>query len=344
MSEVTQSAGPRPGKPEWFQALARFEKPDHRFALRQLSNTVLPLLGLWALMLFALEQGCPYWIILLFSFLTAGLFDRSFIFLHDASHGCFFTSPRANAILGFIIGVATFTPYSQWRWTHLRHHGTFANLDRRGVGDIDLMTVEEYRAAPRRQQIIYRLYRHPLLMFGLGSTVLFGMIYRFPIRGVPSRERRSVWFTDAAMLAVMIAAYLTVGLRAFLLVMAPTWIIGWTFGVWLFYVQHQFEGVYWARQAQWDYIKASLLGASYYKLPKVLQWFTGNIGLHHLHHLRPHIPNYHLQQAYDETPAVQTVKPLTLRSSLKSLRLNLYDEHRRQLVGFRDLDKIHREE
>ncbi|MHB9131788.1 MAG: fatty acid desaturase [Armatimonadota bacterium] len=338
MSDAAHNAGHQPAKPEWFQGLAKYERPDYRNAIRQLIQTVIPLLGLLALMLYMVKHGYPYWSTLVMSVPAAGLLIRTFIFLHDGTHGSFFPSPRANAILGFFVGVLTLTPYGQWRWSHLRHHGAFANLDRRDAGgDIKLMTVEEYRAAPRRRRIKYRLYRHPLVMFGFGSTMLFSIIFRFPSHGAPPQERRSVWLTDGAILAMVAAAGLTIGIQPFLLVMAPVWVIAWTVGVWLFYIQHQFTGVYWARQEEWDFFRASLEGASYYRLPKVLQWFTGNIGLHHLHHLRPRIPNYHLQQAYDETPAVQAVKPVTLRSSLASLRLNIYDEERKELISFHDL-------
>lgn len=334
-----QRAGHQAQRPEWFQALAQYEKPSYRSAFRQLGNTVVPLLGLYALMLYTVKQGYSYWITLALSLLAVGLFMRTFIFLHDCSHGSFFPSPRANAILGFFIGVLAMTPYAEWRWSHLAHHASFANLDRRGLGDIQLMTVEEYQAATRRQRITYHMYRHPLFLFGLGSTLLFALVYRYPIKGAKRHECNSVWLTDLAILAMGVGAGFTVGLRPFLLVMAPVWLIAWTLGVWLFYVQHQFQGVYWARQQEWDFFRAALEGSSYYNLPKVLQWFTGNIGLHHLHHLRPRIPNYRLQQAYDETPAVQAVTPLTLRSSLQSLRLNVYDERRRQLISFHDIDR-----
>ena len=331
------SAGHRPDRPGWYQDLAKFEKPNYRHAGRQLTNTVLPLLGFLALMLYTVQHGYPYWTTLLLSLGGVAMFIRSFIFLHDCTHGSFFPSPRANAILGFCVGVFTLTPYAQWRWSHLTHHATFANLDRRSVGDIKLMTVEEFQAASRREQLIYRFYRHPLLLFGIGSTVLFGVIYRFPVRGVPPRDRNSVWWTDGAFLAVLAIAGLTIGIRPFLLVMTPIWVISWAIGVWLFYVQHQFPGVYWARQSEWDFFRAALEGSSYYRLPKVLQWITGSIGIHHLHHLRPRIPNYYLQQAYDATPAVQAVRPLILRRSLGTLRLNLYDEDRKQLISFHDL-------
>jgi omega-6 fatty acid desaturase (delta-12 desaturase) len=339
MSDAAHGAGYPPEKPAWYQPLAQYEKPGYGLAIRQLATTVIPLLGLLALMLLTVQRGYSYAITLAMGVVAAGLLIRSFIFLHDCSHGSFFPSPRANAILGFLLGVLVLTPYSEWRWSHLTHHASFANLDRRGVGDIKVMTVEEYQAASRWERFVYRLYRHPLLMFGIGSTVLFAVIYRFPIDAAPPRERPSVWLTDIAILAWVAAAGFIVGLRPFLLVMAPVWIIAWAVGVWLFYVQHQFQGVYWAREAQWDFFHASLEGSSYYQLPKVLQWFTGNIGLHHLHHLRPRIPNYHLQRAFDATPAVQAVTPVTLRGSLTSLRLNLYDEQRRQMVSFHALDR-----
>ena len=333
------NAAHRPEKPAWYQELAQYENPDYRHAFRQMATTIVPMLALYTLMLVSVLRGYPYWITLAMSVFTAGLLIRTFIFLHDCSHGAFFPSPRANEILGLLIGVMTLTPYDQWRWSHLQHHATFANLDRRSVGDVWLLTVEEYQAAPRLQRLTYWIYRQPLFMFGLGSTLLFSLVYRVPIKGAQRRERNSVLFTDAALLAVVLVAGLTVGLRPWLLATAPVWIIAWMVGVWIFYVQHQFAGVYWARQAEWDFFHAALAGSSYYRLPKVLQWFTGNIGLHHLHHLRPRIPNYHLQQAYDATPAVQQVAPLTLRSSLTSLRLNLYDEHQQQLVSFHALQR-----
>lgn len=337
MSEA-RGPGRRPAKPAWFQSLAQYERPDVWLALRQVGTTTVPLLGLLVVMLVIVQRGYHYGITLALAVIATGLLMRSFIFLHDCSHGSFFASPRANTILGFVIGVLTLTPFAQWRWSHLQHHATFANLDRRGAGDVWLMTVEEYRAASRRQRLIYRVYRHPLFMFGLGSSLLFGLLYRFPVSHSPSRTRGSVWLTDLALLALMTAAGFTVGLKAFFLVMGPVWFLAFTLGVWLFYVQHQFEGVYWARQAEWDYLRASMEGASYYRLPRLLQWVTGNIGLHHLHHLRSRIPNYFLQRAYDATPAVQAVTPLTLLASLRCLRLNIYDERRKQLVSFHDID------
>ena len=241
---------------------------------------------------------------------------------------------RPKAIV-WLVGVLILTPYHEWRWAHLYHHATFANLDRRGVGDIKLITVAEYQAAPWPRRLSYWIYRHPLVLFTVGPTILFAVIQRLPIRSAPASEHPAVWLSNAAMLAMVTGADLTVGLRAFLLVMAPIWVIAWTTGVWLFYVQHQFQGVYWARQEEWDFLRAALEGSSHYKLPRLLQWCTGNIGLHHLHHMRPRIPNYRLQEAYDATPAIH-VPPVTLRTSLDALWSNLYDEEAHRMVSFHE--------
>lgn len=333
------NAGQQQERPEWYQNLAKYERPDARKAYGQLANTVLPWLGLLALMLYTVKHGYPYWITLALAVPAAGLLSRVFIFFHDCSHSSFIKSPRANAILGFLTGLCIMTPFGQWRWAHRMHHASFANLDRRGVGDVQMMTVEEYQSASPKNRLVYRWYRHPLVLFGVGPSILFGIIYRFPVHGAPARDRPSVWLTDVAIVALLAAGGLTVGIIPFVQVMLPVWIITWTAGVWIFYIQHQFTGVYWARQPEWDFFRAALEGSSFYQLPKVLQWFTGNIGFHHVHHLRPRIPNYHLQQAYEETPAVQAVIPLTLRRSLASLRLNLYDEGRQQMTSFHALNR-----
>lgn len=326
-----------PVRPDWFLALEQFERPDWRGAIQQVVNSLLPYLAINTLMFYLVLHHYPYWVTILLAIFAAGFLIRCFILLHDCSHSSFFPSQTANTVLGYLVGVLTMTPYVMWRWTHLKHHGAFGNLDKRGLGDIKLMTVEEYQTATRWQRFSYRLYRHPLIMFGLGSTLLFALIYRFPVAGSRPRDKVSVLITDAAILAVIAGAWLTVGVRVLVLVQAPILIIAWAVGVWMFYVQHQFEGVYWARQGEWEFIHAALYSCSYYRLPKILQWFTGNIGIHHLHHMRPRIPNFHLQEAYDATPAVQVVTPLTLRSSLQSLRLNLWDEQQRKLVGIREV-------
>jgi omega-6 fatty acid desaturase (delta-12 desaturase) len=324
-------------KPAWHQAITRFTRPDHGKAIWQLVNTLVPYVGLWGLMVYTVRQGMSYWITLALAVVAAALLVRVFIFFHDCGHGSFFASPRANKILGYVCGILTFTPYDDWRRSHATHHATAGNLDRRGVGDVWTLTVEEYLAAPRGKRLSYRLIRNPLVMFGLGPAYMFLIAQRFPHRNAKKRERTSVVITDLAILAIVVVASLTIGFGTYLSIQLPVIVIAGTVGLWLFYVQHQFEGVYWARQEVWDPIRAALQGSSYYKLPKVLQWFTGNIGLHHIHHLRPRIANYHLQPCLDEIRAFQEVEPLTARKSLSSLRMNLWDEQQQALVSFRSL-------
>jgi len=328
---------PRATRPAWHQAIARYAQPDQRKGIWQLVNTFVPYLGLWVLMIYTVKTGVSYWITLGLAVVAAALMVRIFIFFHDCCHGSFFASPRANTVLGYVSGILTFTPYHSWRRSHALHHATAGNLDRRGVGDVWTMTVEEYRAAPRKTQIAYRLYRNPLVMFGLGPVGSFLISQRFPPKGAGRRERLSVLVTNLALLAIVVLASLTIGFWTYLLIQLPIIVIGGALGIWLFYVQHQYEGVYWAREEAWDFSTAAFEGSSYYKLPRVLQWFTGNIGLHHIHHLRPRIPNYNLQACYDQVPAMQAVRPLGIGKSLKSLRLNLWDEAQGQLVSFRSL-------
>jgi omega-6 fatty acid desaturase (delta-12 desaturase) len=303
----------------------------------QLVDTFVPYAALWALMVRTVQLGVSYWITLALAVVAAGFMTRIFIIFHDCGHGSFFASRRANTILGYVCGILTFTPYEDWRHAHGVHHATVGDLDRRGTGDVYVMTVDEYLAAPRLKRIAYRLFRNPLIMFGLGPGAIFLITHRFAHKGAKKHQRYSVYLTNLAIAAIIALASLTIGLRTYVAVQLPIILIGTTVGVWLFYVQHQFEGVYWARHEAWDPMRAALEGASYYKLPKVLQWFTGNIGLHHIHHVRPRIPNYNLQQCYDEVPAMQAVEPLTIRKSLKSLGLHLWDEDQQRLVGFRSL-------
>jgi omega-6 fatty acid desaturase (delta-12 desaturase) len=320
--------------------VAAYAGADQRKAVWQVVNTFVPYFALWALMIYTVKAGVSYWITLALAVVAAGLLVRIFIFFHDCGHGSFFSSPRANTVLGYISGILTFTPYHSWRRAHARHHATSGNLDRRGVGDVWTMTVEEYQAAPRKTRIAYRLLRNPLFLFGLGPLGSFLVLQRFPQKGTKRRERASVHITNLAVLGIVVLASLTIGFWTYVSIQLPIIAIGGALGIWLFYVQHQYEGVYWARDEAWDPTKAALEGSSYYKLPRVLQWFTGNIGLHHIHHLRPRIPNYRLQQCYDQVPAMQAVPALTIGGSLKSLRMNLWDEKRQALVSFRSLRRL----
>lgn len=324
-------------KPEWYKDTAKYAKSNTRIAVRQLLGTLIPYSLLLALMIQLVRHGYPYWIVLLLAAVAAALFVRIFIFFHDCTHGSFLPSPRWNARVGFFCGILAFTAFFDWRRSHAGHHITVGDLDRRGIGDITTMTVEEYLASPPLKRLGYRLYRSPAVMFGIGPAYYFLLRNRWPGKGAHRQDIQSVVVTDLAILAVAVAASLTIGLRTYLLVQLPVLLLAATFGVWLFFIQHQFQGVYWERHRAWDPWRAALEGASYYRLPAVLQWLSGNIGFHHVHHARPAIPNYRLQQCYDETPELKKVHPVTVRSSLQSIGFNLWDEQARRLVSFRSL-------
>jgi len=325
----------------WKQAIAEHRKPVLRSSVWQLVNSVIPYLALWGLMIWTLHIS--YWITLALAVLAAGFLVRIFIIFHDCGHGSFFRTRRANRLTEFVTGVLTFTPYRQWRHKHALHHATSGDLDRRGTGEIWTMTVREYLESSRWKRLSYRLARNPLVLFGLAPFYVFLVQQRFPSRAVGKRERRGVYWTNGALLAIVVLMSLTIGIKAYVLIQLPIITLAAAAGVWLFYVQHQFEDVQWERRADWDYVQAALRGSSFYKLPKVLQWFTGNIGFHHIHHLSPAIPNYNLERCHKETPVFQQVKPVTLWCSLKSLSFRLWDEQRRKLVGYRRLRTIRRE-
>jgi len=292
---------------------------------------------LWALMIVTLQRAYPYWLTLAIAMAAGGMLVRVFILFHDCSHGSFFASRRANTILGYLTGILTFTPFEDWRYAHLRHHATAGDLDRRGVGDIWTMTTEEYLRAPRRTRAAYRIYRNPFVLFGPGAALFFLLFQRFPKKHAGKSARQSVLITNLSLLLLVAIAAMTIGIRTYLLIQLPVILVGASVGLWLFYIQHQFEDAYWVRHESWDPLSVALQGSSYFKLPKILQWFTGNIGLHHIHHVQPNIPNYNLQQCYDEVPALQASKTVTLKASINSLRLALFDEKNKKLVSFRAL-------
>ncbi len=317
---------------DWKQSLARFNCSSTSKAVWQLINTVLPFLAIMALMTVLVVRDWPYWMVLALALPATGLQIRIFIFFHDCCHGSYFASQRANTITGYLTGILALTPFDSWRHSHNVHHTTSGDLDRRGTGDVWTMTVDEYLSASRRKRLGYRLVRNPFFLL-LVVPIWFLIAYRIPGK----IGARSVWITNLALAAIITAFSLTVGWQTYLMVRLPVALLAWSAGVWLFYVQHQYEGSYWARSDSRTVEDAALKGSSYYKLPKVLQWMTGNIGLHHIHHLRPRIPNYHLQACQDAVPVLQKVPPLTLRKSLKSLRLNLWDESASRMVGFHAL-------
>ena len=331
------SAEVKTAKPAWHQATAKYGRPDLRESLWQIFNTIVPYGVLWALMIFTLQRGYPYWITLSLAVLAGGILVRVFILFHDCCHGSFFASRRANTILGYITGVLTFTAFEDWRRVHNRHHATAGDLDRRGAGDIWTLTTTEYLAAPLRKRFSYRFYRNPFILFGPGSLLLFLILQRFPNKGARTRERNSVLYTNLAILLVAALATWTIGLPAYLLIQLPIIAIAGSVGLWLFYIQHQFEDAYWVSHDSWDPMRVALQGSSYFKLPKILQWFTGNIGLHHIHHVRPTIPNYHLQQCQDAVPVFQGSKCITLTTSFRALRLSLWNAEKGKLVSFLSL-------
>lgn len=300
-------------------------------ALAELLKTFVPYVTLSVVMVVVARRGHPA-VALGLSGLAAAFLVRVFIIFHDCCHGSFLPSRRANRIVGYAAGLLTLTPFDKWQRSHAEHHATVGNLDRRGTGDVWTLTVNEYLAATKPTRLFYRVFRNPFVMFGVGPAILFVIGNRFSGPDATRRERFSVHFTNAAIVAVLTVAHFTIGVPTLLLTQLPTLLLAGAVGVWLFYVQHQFEDVYWARRPAWDPMKAALDGSSYYKLPKVLQWFTGSIGLHHIHHVQPRIPFYNLQRCQDAIPAFQAVPPLTLRRSLDSLRLRLLDETGRRMV------------
>jgi omega-6 fatty acid desaturase (delta-12 desaturase) len=266
--------------------------------------------------------------------LAGAILVRTFIIFHDCGHGSFFRSPKANHILGTITGVLTFTPYFHWRWEHAIHHSSAGDLDRRGTGDVWTLTVQEYLESSHWKRFAYRLARNPVVLFVVAPLFLFLIQQRVPSLKAPVRERYSVYGTNLALGAIAAGLIALFGLKAYLVIQLTVLITAAAAGVWLFYVQHQFEGVYWERSENWEYAEAALKGSSFYKLPRILQWFSGNIGFHHIHHLSPRIPNYNLEACHRAEPLFQSVKPVTLFSSFKSLTFRLWDERRRRLVGF----------
>ncbi len=275
-----------------------------------------------------------YWITLALAFPAAGFLTRSFIISHDCGHGSFFRSRKANRILGFFAALLTFVPSYYWSHQHAKHHASAGDLDNRGAGDIWTLTVQEYLELPRWKRLWYRLYRNPFFLFSVAPAFLFFVQYRYWFPGDNKRARWSTIRTNLAIAAILTAAHFTIGIKAYLLVQIPVIVVAGAVGVWLFYVQHQFENTYWERHENWDYVRQALDGSSFYKLPRIFQWFSGNIGFHHIHHLSPRIPNYYLQECHESHPMFQAVPHITLWTSMKSLGYRLWDEEHKKLVGF----------
>jgi omega-6 fatty acid desaturase (delta-12 desaturase) len=319
----------------WRQIVAKYQQPDVRKSTWQIVNSFGGLFLCWVLMYFSLSVG--YWLTLLLAIPAAGFAVRIFIIQHDCGHGSFFKSRKANDSTGIVCSLFTLTPYRFWRKSHAIHHAHHAELEERGIGDVWTMTVEEYMDAPKWKRLVYRVFRNPLFLFGVAPAVNFLILTRFPIGGEKewrNGERESVFYTNLALAGFFTIFIAWLGVAPVLAIFLPTFVLASAAGTWLFYVQHQFERTYWEHTPEWDYTLAAMHGSSYYKLPKVLQWFTGNIGFHHIHHLSPRIPNYNLERCHEENPLMQRVIQLTLWTSFKTTSLALWDEERQRLVTF----------
>ena len=322
----------------WRKIVAKYQQPCLKKSCWQIVNSIGSYLALWVLMYFTVQSSWPLTIGVA---TLAGLFlVRVFIIFHDCGHGSFFRSKQANNVLGFITGVMTFTPYRYWRWQHAVHHGTSGNLDHRGTGDIWTMTVKEYHTASRWMKLRYVISRNPIVVFVIAPLGLFWLYQRFAFADANKRDRRSVLWMNLALASYITAMSLVFGFWNYFWIQFILTLVSGTAGVWLFYVQHQFEDTYWRKADEWDYLTSAMQGSSYYKLPKVLQWFSGNIGFHHIHHLSSRIPNYNLEACHQAEPFFQQVPELTLRSSIKSIHLRLWDEEGEKLVGYKHLRKL----
>ncbi|OTY76666.1 fatty acid desaturase [Bacillus thuringiensis serovar vazensis] len=304
----------------------------------QLINTVVPFIILWYLAYKILSVS--YLLAVVPSLLAAGFMTRIFIIFHDCTHYSFFKSRRANRIVGTCMGVLTLFPFDQWGHDHAIHHATSGNLDKRGTGDIWTLTVDEYVAAPLRLRLAYRLYRNPFVMFGLGPIYVFLLKNRFNRKGARQKERMNTYLTNIIIVAVVAILCWAIGWQSFLLVHGTIFLIAGSVGIWLFYVQHTFEDSYFEEDKDWEYVKAAVEGSSFYKLPKILQFLTGNIGFHHVHHLSPRVPNYKLEEAHNNTLPLKNVPTITLATSLRSLRFRLWDEKSNNFVSFKEVKNI----
>jgi acyl-lipid omega-6 desaturase (Delta-12 desaturase) len=319
-------------QPDWRAALAPYTRPSVSRSLLDVATSIVPYLGLWALMYLALDVS--YLLVVALTIPAAGFLVRTYIVFHDCAHGSFMPSRRANIWLGTVCGLMVFTPFKKWRHEHAVHHATAGDLDRRGVGDVRTLTVAEYQALSWQRRLGYRLFRNPLVMFGIGPIYALILAPRWVSRGSRERIRRSVILTDLVLAVGIGTLCWLVGWRDYLLVQMPAVLLGGSVGVWLFYVQHQFEDTYWQSSDGWSYADAALCGSSHLKLPRVLQFFTGNIGLHHVHHLSTRIPNYNLQRAHEEVPVFHDVPTLSLWDGIRAVRLKLWDEAGERLVTF----------
>jgi acyl-lipid omega-6 desaturase (Delta-12 desaturase) len=319
----------------WEKIIMNYNRPDLRKSIWQMCNTFIPYAGMWILMVLSLRYS--YWITLLLSFPAAGLLIRLFIIFHDCGHGSFFKSRRANEVVGMIFGILAFTPFYKWHQQHKTHHATSGNLDKRGIGDVWTMTVSEYQQSSKWRRFIYRTFRNPFFLFTLAPVYVILVQNRTTKSSMSPKEKRNVYFTNLMVLIMAVLISLVIGIKSYLLIQLPILVFSHIIGLWLFYIQHQFDEVAWERTEKWDYKSAAIYGSSFLKLPVVFQWFTGNIGFHHVHHLSSKIPNYNLASCHYSHELFRNVKPVVLLATFKALNLSLWDESKQRLISFRKL-------
>ncbi|MCA8950756.1 MAG: fatty acid desaturase [Planctomycetes bacterium] len=333
-----EPAGADPAAIVWKPLVSAFTTPRTGHAIRQLADTVLPYLAVWVAIVFL--APISWWLCLPLCALNGALLVRAFIIFHDCGHGSFFHSKWANTFWGIVTGVLTFTPYTQWHSQHRTHHGSSGNLDRRGVGDFWTMTVREYNAASVWKRAAYRIARNPIVLLFVAPLVMFCFEQRIAKPKATRLEQFSVWYTNLMLGGIIVGMGFAMGFLAFIVMQLVVLAIAGAIGIWLFYLQHQFDGVYWQRAGRWSYTDAALVGSSYLKLPRVLQWFTGNIGFHHIHHLHARIPNYNLQACHESHPMFLQVRVMTFWGAIKAFGLKLWDEAEERLVCFREAKRL----
>lgn len=322
----------------WRSDIAPYERPHMKHSVWQIINTVGPFFVLWYFAFLSLSISI--WLTFVLDIIAAGFLIRIFIIFHDCCHKSFFKNKIANEIVGTLTGVLTFVPYHQWRYTHSVHHASSGNLDRRGVGDIWTLTVDEYMASSFPRRMYYRFYRNPLVMFIIGPIFIFLIDYRFNRKKAGMKERVNTYITNLAIFGSIALLCWGIGWQSFLLIQGPMFFFSGMAGIWLFYVQHNYEETYYENEAEWDYVKAAMHGSSFYNLPRILHWITGNIGYHHIHHLSPRVPNYYLEKVHNKSAALRNVQTITLKTSLESLKFRIWSEESKKFIQFKDLKRF----
>lgn len=321
----------------WHSIVSEYNKPRISRSVWQIINSVGSYMLVWVAIVLLMKVSV--WLTIPLILLAAGLLVRIFIIFHDCGHGSFFRSKKLNRIVGSACGILSFTPYDKWTDSHLHHHQTVGNLDKRGDGDVWTMTVEEYQSSSSKKQFLYRLFRHPLFLIVFGGPLNFMIYSRFTRRSMTKKQKNNIYFTNVILALLIAGMSWLIGWQTFLLIQIPVMALAAMGGIYLFYFQHQFEDVTWRRNEDWNYKDMALDGSSFFKLPKILQWFTGNIGFHHVHHLGPTIPNYNLAKCHNENTIFKGIKPFTMIHSFYALNLRLWDEKNQRIITFRELKK-----